>query len=1154
MQTETPYKSDAALSALANEIQHLNNEQRRAVEALDGPVLVVAGPGTGKTQLLSLRVANILAMRDVAPHNILCLTFTNAGAEAMTRRLTRFIGRDALGVHVATFHSFAEDLRSRFPEFFSRGAYGTLISELQSRKLLSALLAQLSIDDALYRRSGHSGIRNDLSAVAAAIGTIKNTGLRTDEMRSIVAQNRATIEHFEKATPLLALVEDALTGGKAAKCAKLDALRETVASLPSELDRALLAPVVQIPGTYVPYARYVMQLFAQTELYDEQGKTTGFQGLRKELFGDSRPYAFTDRAVCDKLESLLGIYDQYHTYLMRYDFYDYDDMILEALETVSGSPQLRAALQEQYRYILVDEFQDTNGAQMRLLDLLTAGNARPDILAVGDDDQAIMRFQGASVEFLNQFEQHYDRTERIVLKTNYRSTFELVALGQEVARQIESRAPASVAEKLLVSHLPARRHDESSAADPRSVARSYASQDLQYFAVARSIRDRIDAGYMSASAHPGEQIAVICSRHRGLQGLIPYLKHFDIAYNYQVSNSLTRIPALQTLFALMRFASAYSSGDTARAQVQLPALLSAPELGLAPEVYLGFAVQARINAGDWLAALNESTDPELRELAAWLRASAKLAASVPVRTALFELSRPLATWYRQHEEKDPFAAIEFNYGLRALLDFVSAEAEAAALVEPAGLDNGDKDGALRQQDGLLRLDAAGRLLEEAQRFGLAVNVSVPLSRPDAVTLLTAHSSKGLEFDLVYLIDADDATWHGGARQSGLLCKNLLFAEHADEDDARRLLFVALTRARHELEVSLSGTKLVRELVGELEVVESKPDTTLLVEQSQQCWEQNYYPQDLKLQELLAPLLADLRMSVSLLNAFVDYDAKRETDGTGFFIDRVLRLPQEPSAALDFGSLVHQALEDCLSHVIKTQDWDLDYLLERYTAAVQRLDFDEAELSHLVQRLVRVVTGFMPQMGAMLGLEGNAAAQARSEVWARADADGIPLVGKFDLLVCDEAARTIKVFDYKTGKPNAGKPSRAYMRQLQFYKLLIEQSYEFDGWTVLGGADVFVEPVDAPGAGTAEPAFFTVDDEDLEHLRLLVKAVWQRIQDQRLDTSGFESSEHFRELRRCCVYKRDSADGTKKAGDPKAPTTADIQPVYEQWLIDEHLGR
>ncbi|MDR1082291.1 MAG: ATP-dependent helicase, partial [Coriobacteriales bacterium] len=467
-------------ATIKHELAKLNVEQRRAVETIDGAVLVVAGPGTGKTQLLSLRAANILMNRDVTAGNILCLTFTEAGAAAMTKRLSSLIGRDAYGVHISTFHSFATSLRDRYPSYFDRGALDHVISALQAKRLINTLLHELPVTDPLYQNQ-QDGIFGNLGDVQSLISTIKRAGLAPEKFRAIIEQNLRFFEFAERNTPLLEQINTPLSGSRDSKREFLDALREQTtewtASLPSELTQR----VTEVPGIYVPYATHFVYALAEHELYDEEtGKTTGYQNLRSRFFKKDKGgrFVFGDREVCEKLRSALGVFEAYQARLKRDACYDFDDMISDAIEAIEHSPELKFALQNQYRYLMVDEFQDTNGAQMRILDLLTDNSRQPNILAVGDDDQAIMRFQGASVEFINQFEKHYDSVCRVVLKTNYRSTPSLVRLGQTIAQHIENRAPASATEKKLVAH--------QAEAEPATFsAKAYPNPDAQYYEVAK---------------------------------------------------------------------------------------------------------------------------------------------------------------------------------------------------------------------------------------------------------------------------------------------------------------------------------------------------------------------------------------------------------------------------------------------------------------------------------------------------------------------------------------------------------------------------------------------------------------------------------------------------------------------------------------------
>src|SRR6185312_3367675 len=119
----------------------LNTEQQQAVDTLDGPLLVIAGPGTGKTELLGARVANILEQTDTPPQNILCLTFTESGAANMRERLTRFIGPAAYDVAISTYHAFGGDLIRRYPEYFTETRLQNPVDELGRHQIVAGIVA-----------------------------------------------------------------------------------------------------------------------------------------------------------------------------------------------------------------------------------------------------------------------------------------------------------------------------------------------------------------------------------------------------------------------------------------------------------------------------------------------------------------------------------------------------------------------------------------------------------------------------------------------------------------------------------------------------------------------------------------------------------------------------------------------------------------------------------------------------------------------------------------------------------------------------------------------------------------------------------------------------------------------------------------------------
>ena len=1102
--------------AVREAMEKLNPQQLEAVQTLDGPVLVVAGPGTGKTQLLSLRVANILENRDASPENILCLTFTDAGATAMSKRLATFIGKQAYAVRINTFHAFAAFLKDRYIEYFERSPFDSLITDLRSSKLVCELLMELSISDPLYQKPGKQGVPNHISDVKQFIGKIKKSGLTTDELRLIADQSLRTMDYIKDHTDLISSMSATIPTKTQAKADFCDELRVKAGLILNKLPPELMERKVALPGSYEPYGLYLTRCFEEGDWYaGENNNTTGLQNLRKRFFDKKTlDFAATERRRYAKLLSVLNVFDRYQHYLSEHGLFDFDDMILDATRAIEKHTDFQNLLQDQYRYILIDEFQDTNGSQMRIVELLSQGLERPNIMAVGDDDQAIMRFQGASVAFLNQFEETYRGTKRIVLQTNYRSTPSLVQLGQVIARQIEGRSQASKEEKAL-------RAFKKEAAPATFCTKAYATPELQYYAVARSIRQRIDEGFIRDAKDPNEAIAVIASKRKSLVSLIPYLKMSGVDFTYDVLQTVGKIESLQGFFACLNYVSYLSGGDTSRADYWLPQVLAAVELGVSAEEYVAFALEAKDNRGGWTAELRagrfkatglRAAEPTgLSKLFGWLTQATRLAAASSAMRALLFLAKPFVDYYRGHAMDSPFSVMEFNYGLSALIDFVEAEMVLSDRFDGAGRP--------------LKLTEICRHLEEAQRLDVDIRVTLPISRPEAVALKTAHGSKGLEYDLVYLIDADEDTWHGRSRQSGISCPNIYLSESRDDDDMRRLLFVAVTRARSELEMSLGKSGTVGELLDSVdqETLEFAPEE--IAAQSMALWEDSYYPDDQDIRALVHSTLASRSLSASLLNAFVEFDEERASaggdggvGGRAFVLSKAFSFPQMPVSHFEFGTKMHRYLELYLNHVIKTGELSPSELLDKMHQEIDALDFEETEITHMHERLDLIAKAFIPVVGDYL------TESSLAEQWIRATVDEVPLVGRSDLLLFSDTNKTIRVCDYKTG--TAGKQDDNYVRQLVFYKILIEESGLYPGWTVSSGMDIFVEPDPRTGA-LEQPVTYIIPDDEVEHVRELIKAVYWRIQNADLDTSAF---------------------------DPTGIDSNDIQRAFELWLIEDYRQR
>ena len=326
----------------------LNERQREAVDTIYGPVMVIAGPGTGKTEVLSMRIAALLRSEaQVQPHEILCLTYTDEATNAMRRRLLQIIGPAAHKVNIYTFHAFCNNVIQNNSESFSMRSLQP-ITDLERTELLYQMIEELPQGHPLRKLSGN--IYFDSGKLNRLFDLMKR----------------------EYLTP--AYISEAID--------------EYVADLPNREEYVYKRK----------YKEFQKGDLKQDQVYEETRKMEG-----------------------SKAAALL--FDSYEQLMKNSGRYDFNDMIIWVLKAFNENPALLQSYQERYQFILVDEFQDTNGSQNELLTLLSSYWDDPNIFVVGDDDQSIYEFQGARIRnIIDFYERHRDNIKIVVLPHNYRSS------------------------------------------------------------------------------------------------------------------------------------------------------------------------------------------------------------------------------------------------------------------------------------------------------------------------------------------------------------------------------------------------------------------------------------------------------------------------------------------------------------------------------------------------------------------------------------------------------------------------------------------------------------------------------------------------------------------------------------------------------------
>jgi DNA helicase-2/ATP-dependent DNA helicase PcrA len=992
----------------ASVYRNLNERQRQAVDQIEGPVMILAGPGTGKTHLLAARIGRILLNTDAQAHNILCLTFTDAAVQNMRLRLLDFIGPDAQRVHINTFHSFCNGIIQDNLAFFGRRDLEPL-TELERVDFIRQLLDELPPDHLLRRgRTDRYFYEGHLIRLFRQM-----------------KQQDWQLQHLEKA------------------------VRDYLQDLPNRPE-------------------YIYQLsrgsFRKGDL-----KTAKLQEQQERM---------------ERLLAAARLYEPYRQKLRRAGRYDYEDMILWVLDAFQRNEALLRRYQEQHLYVLVDEYQDTNGAQNELLRQLVAYWDNPNLCIVGDEDQSIFEFQGARLQNLLDFYRDYrEHIRLVVLEDNYRSTQAILDTGGRLIRHNRLRATELLEDMQGDKALRAARPDRQASA-VRPGWTTYRNRYQEAVDVAGQVEKLIRGGLP-----PGE-IALLFARHEQARLIRSLLEKKGIPYFAKRDVDLLQNPLFGQLIQLLHYLHAELERPYSGEHLLFENLhaafwqLDLQDLAVLAQYRAKKAPQARPRWRDMLTDAGLLRTRKLKDPARLLEVGELLAAllsdaanlSLPHllerilnRSGLLAhlLDQPNYLWWTQ--------------AMHHFFRFVESE----ALRRPG-----------------FRLAHLLELLDRMQANRLPLLVRSQLPTDDAVQLLTAHSAKGLEFQQVFIPDATAAYWEPAQRRHAFqfpLPDTLTLSREEDAMEARRRLFyVALTRAKEGLHLSWSeADENGKELLPAVFVQEALDPETARVQaravpaeavrtaQLQHLQEQPTVRLERPKAEVLDQLLASYRLSISGLNRLLRCPLS-------FYYEQILHVPVPPSKSALFGTAVYRALQELSA----SRHIDGPELVRLFELEMERMRSQWAPPAY-TQYLARG-RRFLPDFFTR-HLQGWAEHRYAEYRVHQTEVEGVPLSGVIDRVDLLDG-QTARLVDYKTGRfrkrrlrpPDEKKPEGgSYWRQLHFYRLLLGEAPAFRGWRIPRGQLLFVEP-DPGGIFHAESLDFFL--ENLRLMRELIRKSWDQIQE------------------------------------------------------------
>lgn len=873
------------------ETKILNPQQKAAVEYNQGPLLIIAGAGTGKTTVITERVKNIVAKNWAKPHEILALTFTEKAALEMQTRVDEALPLGYANLWISTFHAFADRV-------------------LRDESLLLGL------------------------------------------------------------TPNYRLMSEA---------ENVQFLRQHLFKFKLEYFRPLSNPNKFIVGLLQHFSR----------LKDEDVSPEEYLKLKIN-------------------QELAGAYEKYEELKVQEGVMDFADLITYLLRLFRTRKEVLKKYQTLFKYLLVDEFQDTNYAQYELLKLLAPAKQKPNLTVVGDDNQSIFRFRGAAVSNILQFQKEYPQAKQIVLNHNYRSTQVILDTAYRLIKYNDPdtlEAALGISKELIAVNT-------STGESPELIWTQTAEDEAGK--VVETIKQ------LTITNYEFKDIAILVRANNHAEPFIRALTRSGIPHQFLGPGQLFRQPEIKDVIAYLTVLNNFEDS------VAMYRVLAMEVWGISGRELATLINWARKNnlslfeAGEKselsqvkkiVTMIHSHLEKAKRETAGqilyyFLQESGLLAQLLAYQTLREEVrAQNLAKFF---ERLKSYESQHEDASVRAVMDFVNLSLELGDSPLASGSD---------------------------------------WQENNAVNILTVHSAKGLEFSVVFLVNLVNLRFPTTERREQIpipevLIKELLPIGEAHLEEERRLFYVGLTRAKERL--FLTGAKFyhdgkrekklspfVVEALGKEQVVEIKNQLSIFDSFSQNS-------------DLL-PTTNDRRpmtnyLSYSQLSSF-------QTCPLQYKYRYVLRVPTPPSAALVFGEVIHQTMRDFYQRVMAnqqpTKEDVLKVLAENWTPIGYDSKTQEKKYRQKGEEILSEYyqTSFVPAFRPL----------ALEQKFILRIAPDLKAGGKIDRI--DQIDNVIEIVDYKTGRSTTQKEVDKDL-QLTLYALAVA-----DGTLEYTGVLPFTPPID-----------------------------------------------------------------------------------------------
>jgi len=658
--------------------QKLNPEQKKAVKHKDGPLLIVAGAGTGKTTVITERINWLITEQKLKPEEVLALTFTEKAAAEMEERVDKALPYGYVDLWISTFHSFAQRILEEHGLEIGLTTDFKLVDQTGQWLLIRNNLDKFNLD--YYRPLG-----NPTKFI------------------------HALVKHFSRCKDELICPDDYL---KHAEKFRLD------------------------------------------------------NDLRKD----------EDAAIeVRRLEEIANAYHIYQQLLLDHDLLDFGDLINYCLQLFQKRPQILNKYRKQFKYILVDEFQDTNYAQYQLIKLLA--EPKNNVTVVGDDDQSIYKFRGASVSNILEFKKDYPKAKEVFLNTSYRSKQNILDLSYNF---IQLNNPDRLEVKLKAANKKLSKKLKSSQAGKGIIEHLHAPTLEEEMAI---VINKINELFQSDEKISWNNFAILVRANDQANLFVQGLERANIPYQFVASRGLFAKPVVLNLVAFLRLLDDYHESDAMYRYLTLP-MFNLDPMELSKLTYLArkkaCSLYEAARQAPAIANISPETQTRLNTAIAYIQKYSSLTKEHKTSRIVFDFLNESGylkyiDLLEELDKRQEFSYLGQFYKRIKTFEELNEDQTAKNFLKNLGLE--------------LESGEQGSLTPLAEDEG-----------PDMVKVMTVHSAKGLEFKYVFLVNMVDRRFPTDKRSESIelpdeLVKEIVPAGDAHLQEERRLFYVAITRAK-----------------------------------------------------------------------------------------------------------------------------------------------------------------------------------------------------------------------------------------------------------------------------------------------------------------------------------------------------------------------